>query len=268
MYRKICYAIKKKLLLAVVFLPCYAWKPRVSIITSVYKADQFMEGFLEDITRQTIFDQCELIFINAASPGNEEHIIQKYCARHPNIVYKKLDHDPGLYAVWNLGVLIARAPYLTNANTDDRLHPECYQKHAKALDEHPEIGLVYSDFYVTYYPNETFEKFRCHHVRTMPAFTPQEILNQPLPNNHPMWRRSLHQQFGLFDENFAYSGDWEMWTRLVASGVTFMKVPEVLGLYYFNSAGLSTNAAKKSAIDAEDMKLRALYDKAIKALIQ
>ncbi len=248
------------------FLLCFSKEPRVSIITSVYKADQFIEGFLEDITRQTIFDQCELILINAASPGNEEHIIQKYCARYPNIMYRKLEYDPGLYAVWNLGVLLARAPYLTNANTDDRLRSDCYEKHVKALDDHAEIGLVYSDFYVTYYPNETFDKFRCHHVRTMPAFTPQEILNQPLPNNHPMWRRSLHQQYGLFDESFAYSGDWEMWARLVAFGVKFIKVPGVLSLYYYNPTGLSTNKIKKAAIDVEDAKVKEWYAKKIRLM--
>jgi hypothetical protein len=187
-------------------------------------------------------------------------------AQYPNIVYKKLDRDPGLYAVWNLAILLARAPYLTNANVDDRLRPDCYEKHARALDEHPDIGLVYSDFYVTYYPNETFEKFHCHHVRTLPEFTPQEILNQPLPNNHPMWRRALHEKFGLFDESFRYSGDWEMWMRLVAGGGKFMRVLGILGLYYYNPNGLSTNAAKKSAIDAEDAKIKMRYAEKIVCL--
>ncbi|PKN03689.1 hypothetical protein CVU75_01000 [Candidatus Dependentiae bacterium HGW-Dependentiae-1] len=248
------------------FLSCWALPPRISIITSVYNADPFIQGFLQDITQQTIFDQCELILINANSPGNEEAVIQKYVVRYPNIVYRKLDYDPGLYAVWNLGILLARAPYLTNANVDDSLRPDCYALHAQALDEHPEVDLVYSDFYVTYYPNETFAHFHYHHVRTLPEFTPQEILNQPLPNNHPMWRRALHATYGLFDESFRYSGDWEMWTRFVACGVKFMKVPGVLGLYYYNPVGLSTNAAKKFAIDAEDKNIRARYLEKIEAL--
>ncbi len=252
--------VEKKIgLLFFFFLSCYANIPRISIITSVYNSDQFIQGFFEDIIRQTIFDQCELILINANSPGHEEPVIQKYCAKYPNIIYRKLDYDPGLYAVWNLGILLAHAPYLTNANVDDRLRPDCYEKHAQMLDAHPEIGLVYSDFYVTYYPNETFERTCYHHVRTLPEFTPQEILNQPLPNNHPMWRRALHEKFGLFDESFRYSGDWEMWMRLVAGGVKFMRVPGILGLYYYNPQGLSTNAAKKELIEREDAGIKGVY---------
>ena len=70
--------------------------PKISIITSVYNGDQFIEGFLADITRQTIFDQCELIMINAGSPGNEESVIKKYMTQYSNIIYKRLDFDPGL----------------------------------------------------------------------------------------------------------------------------------------------------------------------------
>ena len=45
--------------------------PKISIITSVYDGDDYIESFLEDITRQTIFkDKCELIMVNANSPGN------------------------------------------------------------------------------------------------------------------------------------------------------------------------------------------------------
>src|SRR3990170_4374773 len=53
-------------------------KPRVSIITSVFKGDKFIKGFMDDIVKSTIFDQCELIIINAASPENEERVIKEY----------------------------------------------------------------------------------------------------------------------------------------------------------------------------------------------
>src|SRR5271155_5531949 len=122
---------------------------RVSIITSVYKGDLYIEEFMQDITSQTIFDQCELIMINANSPDNEEVVIKRYMERYPNIVYVKLDKDPGLFAVWNLGIEMARSNYITNANLDDRLKFDCYETHVAYLDVHPEIDLVYSGCYIT-----------------------------------------------------------------------------------------------------------------------
>src|ERR1700722_20402182 len=116
---------------------------KVSIITSIYKGDQFIQGFMKNITEQTLFDKCELILINAHSPGKEEAVIQPYLNKYPNIIYIKLDHDPGLYAVWNLGIKSAQGQYVTNANLDDRLKKDSIEVHAKALDEHPDIDLVY-----------------------------------------------------------------------------------------------------------------------------
>ena len=62
-------------------------------------ADEFIEPYLEDITRQTIFkDKCELILINANSPGNEEPIIKKPIVIHnssnkSNISIKSIDNN-------------------------------------------------------------------------------------------------------------------------------------------------------------------------------
>ena len=57
--------------------------PKISLITSVFDGDEFIQGFLEDITRQTIFkDKCELVLVNANSPGNEEEVIKKYMEKY------------------------------------------------------------------------------------------------------------------------------------------------------------------------------------------
>src|SRR3990167_11330890 len=110
----------KKTVIFLISLQCSGQPPPISIITSVYNGGQFINGFMEDITQQTIFDQCELIMINANSPGNEEAVIKKYMQKYPNIIYKKLDKDPGLYAVWTLAIQMAQGEYITNANLDDR----------------------------------------------------------------------------------------------------------------------------------------------------
>lgn len=233
--------------------------PSVSIITSVYTGDQFIAGFLADIVQQTIFSTCELIIINANSPGHEEDIIFEYMQMYPNIIYKKLDYDPGLYAVWNIAISMAQGEYITNANIDDRLKFDCYEQHKKALDTHPEADLVYSDFYVTRYSNETFANNNHSHVRVMPEFSLQELKKQPLPNNHPMWRKSMHTKYGLFDESYKHAGDWEFWLRAAVNGAQFLKVPGVYNLYYYNPKGLSTAVGYNAAIKEEESKLHQTY---------
>ena len=248
---------KKSYLALCIFAVCnftLASQPLVSIIVSVYKGDTFIEGFMADISRQTIFDRTELIMIDAASPGNEAAIIKRYMEHYDNIIYIRLAKDPGIYGVWNYGIHIARADLLTYAGIDDRLAPDCYEKHFNALATHPEIDLVYSDLYVTYHPNETIETTAYHHIRHLPEFS-LKAMKEPLPNNHPMWRKTIHDKYGLFDEQYKYAGDYEMWLRAAAGGAQFLKVPGILGLYYYNPQGLSTNKAwqQKIALEEKDI---------------
>ncbi len=232
--------------------------PKISIITSVYKGDEFIEGFLADITRQTIFDQCELIMINANSPDNEEPVIKQYMTKFPNIIYKRLDKDPGLYGVWNMAITMSRGEYITNANLDDRLAHNCYQIHAAELDCNPDIMLVYSDRYYTLVANETFEKHTGAKFSPSPHFS-KEIMHESWPCNNPMWRRTLHDMFGLFDATYKYSGDWEMWLRAVEGGAQFKKIDGYYALYFYNTHGLSTGTLFKPQKDAEDKKIRERY---------
>ena len=41
----------------------------------------------------------------------------------------------------------------------------------------------------------------------------------------------------------AHAGDWDMFLRMVEAGSKFKKVDRPLGLYYYNSEGLSTGPA-------------------------
>lgn len=213
---------------------------RVSIITSVWDGDQFIEGFLADITRQTIFPDCELILINPNSPGHEELVIERYLARYPNIRYVKLPHDPGLFGVWNRAIQMASADFITNANLDDRSRVDSLERHAKALEADPTVDLVYSAHYITRFPNETFEENRNSGGINPPEFSLKNMFFC-LPGPRPMWRKSLHGRYGFFSEVFTSAGDYEMWLRAVSLGAKFKKISGVNTLVYWNPKGLSTS---------------------------
>lgn len=213
---------------------------RISIISSIYNGDIFIKGFLHDIVQQTIFNQCELILINANSPGNEYKIILEYMKHYSNIIYIHLGYDPGLYGVWNIGIHIAQGKYLTNANIDDRVRYDCYELHAQTLDNNPDIDLVYSDIYITYKPNETMKCNSAKEVQKSAEFS-IDNMQKCLPNDHPMWRKTMHEKYGLFDTKYISAGDYEMWLRATAYGAQFKKVEGILGLHYVNPSGLSTN---------------------------
>ncbi len=220
--------------------------PRVSILTSVYKGDEYIEAFMSDITSQTYFDHCELLLIDCNSPGNEGPVIQEYIKKYPNnIRYIELAEDPGVYGAWNKAIAESTGEYLTNANLDDRRSVFHIEQSVKMLMK-GEADLVYTPTLMTKEKNESFTDNTSNGV-IYPAydFTPEGMI-KCLPGCMPVWKRSMHEKAGIFDESFKYAGDWEMWLRAVQAGAVFYKIDEILGLYYLNPEGLSTDNERQA----------------------
>jgi len=218
--------------------------PKISLVTSIFKADEYIEQFMDDITRQTIFkNKCEWIIINPNSPGNEEEIIKRYIEKYPdNIVYKRLDYDPGIYDTWNMGIQMATGEYITNANADDRKAINSVEEHAKALYQNPEIDLVYADSYIAKESNKRWEDIRSDWQKyNFEQFSLEAMLRGNPPHNNPMWRKSVHDKNGYFDQKYKSAGDWDFWLRCAFNDSKFMKINDTLGVYYFNPVGMSTN---------------------------
>ena len=236
-------------------------EPKVSLITSLYKAESFLMGFLEDITNQTIFNECELILINANSPDNEKEIVTPYLKEHDNIVYEELEEDPGVYAVWNIGVRMSKAPLLTNANVDDRRDPSYLEKHKKILEENPEIDLAYANVLMTCEPNETMERNTTISTYEFPEYSFLNLIKYNMPHCCPMWRKTLHDRFGYFREDMVSAADFDMWLRAASQGSECKKINETLSLYYKNPCGVSTKSETIEQAVGEVMKLREQYMK-------
>ncbi len=223
------------------FFICFlsAHEPRLTIITSVFDGDRYIEHFLEQMANQTIYDQCQHIIINANSPGNEETFIFPFLNIHPNVEYCRLEKDPGLYAVWNMALKKAKTPYLVSASLDDRLAPFAYQLLLQELENHPEIDLVYSDAYITNQPNQVFGQHNYCSSYMAPEFSFEALQRGCFIGSHPIWRKSMHDRYGLFNEKFFCAGDWEMWLRAASQGALFLHVNQLTSVNYSGPEELS-----------------------------
>lgn len=238
--------------------------PKISFITSVFKGGEFFEGFMEDITRQTIFrDKCELILVDCNSPDNEEEMAKPWLEKYPeNIKYIKLEEDPGIYAAWNLAIKESTGEFISSANLDDRKSPEFAEKLGKFLYAHPDVDCVYTENLVTQQPHETFES-NSSNGQVYPAenFSKEAMLRGNPPHCMPMWRKTLHNKNGWFDEEYKSASDWDFWLKCAFGGSEYKKLSEPLGLYYFNPSGMSTNPENKSWKRKEEFGIFKKYQK-------
>ena len=209
----------------------------VSAIVSTYNSEEFIRGCLEDLESQTIADKLEIIVINSGSEQNEELVVKEFQKRYSNIVYVKTDEREGLYSAWNRAVNIASGQFLTSANTDDRHRKDAFEVMTDTLLANTDIALVYGDQIVTDIPNSTFEKHRAVEMAERPEFSRQRLLFGCCVGSQPMWRKSLHDEFGGFDETLTCAADWDFWLK-IAGKYSFKHIDEFLGLYYRNENGI------------------------------
>ena len=236
---------------------------KVTILTSVYKASKHLTGFLDNLLEQTIFDQCELLMLNGNSPEAdlEDSIIQPYVDQYDNIRYEKLTQDPGIYACWNLMIKSSESDYITNANVDDRIMPDCLEKHVALLDSKPEVDVAYCFNVRSHLPNtQPWMLTGKEEVFPTAPFNKDLMLQANLPHNHPVWRRSLHYTYGYFEEEKYVSGsDWDFWLRCTVGGSQMELIPEKLGVYYQNPEGMSTKKENMSRNLDEVRRIREYY---------
>ncbi|MEN9923821.1 MAG: hypothetical protein RIS09_1335, partial [Actinomycetota bacterium] len=237
--------------------------PKISLITSVMNASLYIEQFMEDVVHQSIFKEtCEWIIVNVNPIGEdfEEEIIKKYMEKYPNITYQRLNSDPGVYEVWNLAIKSATGQFITSMNCDDRRHPRNLELLAKSLVANPDVAVVYYDSYITTTPNTVYSEMKKRAKRyRFEEYSFGALLRRNLPHCNPMWRKSLHEEFGYFNQDYPTAGDWEFWLRVGLGGAKFLKYPEVLGVYFQNPEGLSTNKATEPAKLKDESHIRQKY---------
>lgn len=205
----------------------------VSAIVSVYNSERFIRGCLEDLVAQTLYrrGELEIVVVNTGSPQNEDPIIREFVKKNRNIKYIKTEQRETVYQAWNRGIKAAEGEYITNANTDDRHRVDALEIMASQLDKSCDIVLVYANSYITGKANDTFNSHRPKLALVYPQYDRNTLLKWCCIGPQPMWRRSLHDELGFFDERYKVAGDYEFWLR-ISEKYQFKHIDDYLGLFY------------------------------------
>jgi len=208
--------------------------PEVSIITTFFEGDGFLDDFLDNITKQTIINKCEVVIVDTGSQGDEAKTIRKYQQAWPQIKYVRTEERLKPTVGLNMAIKNSTGKYLTFAFLDDRKSLECVETLLAELRTSPGTDLVYGECLTTKVKNETFEDSSSTEPFEHSTFNfSRENMIKCLPGPMPMWRREVHEQHGLLDQdNCDYADDWEMWLRAVSGGAKFKKVDKAVGLYF------------------------------------
>ena len=216
---------------------------KVSVISSLYRSDKFLECWIENLKNQTIFKEVEFNIVSVEPSEFETKLLnnfQKNNKSNVNVIYSDL--KIGIYEAWNIALLNASGNLITNANVDDLRRCDSLEIQRSILSQFPFIDVTYQDILFSLSPDATWSEIeRLNQYSNFPHVT-LTVLTKGLhpPHHAPMWRKSLHEEFGLFDETFQSAGDFDFWFRCFLGNKTFFKSSEKHVSYFYNPKGLST----------------------------
>jgi len=126
--------------------------PLISALLPVWTGTEYLDESVNSILSQTITDW-ELLIIGEPDGDTEiKKIAFRYAQVDNRIHWIENETHLGLAASLNKGIQLAKGKYIARVDVDDPSYPERFEKQAQYLDEHPEIGVLGTQFREVY-PN-------------------------------------------------------------------------------------------------------------------
>ncbi|RDB58965.1 hypothetical protein C1878_15845 [Gordonibacter sp. 28C] len=151
-----------------------AYEPFFSLIVPLYKTPlDYLHVMVGSVLAQT-YGNFELVLVNA-SPENEELAaeVEKYRMHDDRVKTVLLPDNLGITENTNYGIAEASGDFLCFLDHDDYLEPDLLYEYAKALNNDPDIDVLYCDEDLV-----SFEKGRFVHLHPLfkPSYSPELLL--------------------------------------------------------------------------------------------
>jgi len=216
--------------------------PLLSVVMAVFNQQRFLPGSISSILTQS-FKDFEFIIVDDGSTDESLRIIESY--RDPRIKIIRSETNRGLAASLNRALEIARGRLIARMDADDISRRDRFQKQVEFLGKNPGYHLVGTwSKMIDAAGNETGEmKPPVSYVKIREAVSTRN----PFVHSSTMFRKDAVFKTGLYDENFDYSQDYELWSRFLL----FHKAKNLRTfLHYWRK-----HDAGSSVVDSEKQKL-------------
>lgn len=177
---------------------------KLTICIPVYERYDYFESAIKSAVNQTI--NCEILVSDNASSHNK---FKDYCHLH-NIKYSKNDTNIGVFANWNKCLELANTDFALILSDDDTLEPNYAEEFIKALENHPELDMFYTNFNIYDFGSKRILSHD-HKIPFGYFENNLEILKFGIQNglSFPIFTTAIKKsKFDGFQENFHSCSDW------------------------------------------------------------
>lgn len=200
----------------------------VSVIIPAYNYAKFLPDALNSLLYQS-FSDWECIIVNNGSFDNTEEVSQGFLKNDKRFKYFSIENK-GVSNSRNFALKHARGEFIQFLDADDEMEKEKLTTHTEYLKHHKEIDLVYGNARYFTTENKSLRKFSMHEsdLDWMPRISGRGIVlvnaflkRNIFPINAPLFRKSLIEKNGDFDEALSGLEDWDLWLRFAVEGANF-----------------------------------------------
>ena len=180
--------------------------PKISVVMSIYNGEKHLRESIESILNQT-FTDFEFIIVNDGSTDGSLEIIESYKDSRIRIIDN--EENIGLTKSLNKAIKKARGKYIARHDADDISLPTRLELQHEYLEKHPEVALLGTGIYVINEMGDEIEKRIMH-----PNPKKSLLKGNRFIHGSVMFRKSLIDELGAYNETLRYSQDYELWLRL------------------------------------------------------
>ena len=185
--------------------------PLISVVMSVYNAEQFISETIESVLHQT-YTNFEFIIIDDASTDDSNSIIRSY--NDPRMRIHVNHENFGLTRSLNIGLNMASGEYIVRQDADDVSHITRFQKQLDFFRTNPYFDILGTQANYIYENGDNAKGFRIHKPLTKPAILFSLTYDSPFIHSTVMFKRkSVWGKLKGYDELFRTSQDLQLWSR-------------------------------------------------------
>ena len=221
---------------------------KVSTITPCYNMSKYMKGFLDNLSTQTHKD-LEIVLDHNDPSAEEVKLVEEYNEQYDNILHIKVEGVDPIGTSMNRCIEYATGDYLCIWNVDDLRTPDSIEVMAKALDDNSDVDFVYGNYVIV--PN--FGGTQGQYVDE--TGREDELTTGRILGPYFMFRKSILEKSGVFDEQLVQGADYDLALRLAFNGKG-LHLPINLGYYLNEGLGQSTKPNSKQPIERTVIELR------------
>jgi glycosyltransferase involved in cell wall biosynthesis len=209
---------------------------KLGLITTTFQHTLFLWDCFYSVLAQREQDFVHVI-VDDASTDNPMSRIEPYRQRHPErtiVVRRKVNGGPAVAFNDGVRALPPDCDWIMKCDADDkidaRLISECYE----VIRQQPAVNVIVA-------PARHFGTQ--HHVYRYPTFDPRRMIETCMIPGQAMYRRSLWDALGGYDETMRSAEDWDFFVRAqLGVGLTVHQLPAPRWYYRMHAGPRASHA--------------------------